>query len=141
MIVRREDNTILDVEQVYYQSRFYLSNTHSSDIDVDFFVVTVDLWSADGREEMNLVLHPSSADRFVPSHVAKLRKRSQTASAPARSSPYPPPHERPRTNHSPTQPPPGSISLSGSSSSSGPRPIEPTVRTLRTRQRCQRCQR
>lgn len=32
-----------------------------SDIDCSFFLVTVDLWSADGKQEMNLVLHPSNS--------------------------------------------------------------------------------
>ncbi|KAG6336583.1 hypothetical protein ID866_2492 [Astraeus odoratus] len=51
MIVRREDNSIINVDEV----------------DCSFFLVTVDLWSADGKREMNLVLHPSStADRYVP---------------------------------------------------------------------------
>ncbi|THH08804.1 hypothetical protein EW145_g2452 [Phellinidium pouzarii] len=59
MTVRREDNTIVDVDE----------------IDVAFFVVTVDLWSADGKQEMNLVLHPSSADRYIPTHVSKPRRR------------------------------------------------------------------
>ncbi|TDL29832.1 hypothetical protein BD410DRAFT_780327 [Rickenella mellea] len=66
MVVRRDDNSIVDVD----------------DIDVAFFVVTVDLWSADGRKEMNLVLHPSSADRYVPAHVTKPRRRVTTSSAP-----------------------------------------------------------
>ncbi|EJD01613.1 uncharacterized protein FOMMEDRAFT_142187 [Fomitiporia mediterranea MF3/22] len=59
MTVRREDNSIVDVD----------------DLDVAFFVVTVDLWSADGKQEMNLVLHPSSADRYIPTHVSKPRRR------------------------------------------------------------------
>ncbi|KAI5117385.1 hypothetical protein M0805_009074 [Coniferiporia weirii] len=59
MTVRREDNTVVDVDE----------------IDVAFFVVTVDLWSADGKQEMNLVLHPSSADRYIPTHVSKPRRR------------------------------------------------------------------
>ncbi|KIM68943.1 hypothetical protein SCLCIDRAFT_1209162 [Scleroderma citrinum Foug A] len=51
MIVRREDNSIVDVDEV----------------DCSFFLVTVDLWSADSVREMNLVMHPSSpADRCAP---------------------------------------------------------------------------
>ncbi|KAF9077023.1 velvet factor [Rhodocollybia butyracea] len=50
MIVRRDDNSLVD----------------SDDIDSSFFIVTVDLWSADGKQEMNLVLHPSSTDRYAP---------------------------------------------------------------------------
>ncbi|KAG5648841.1 hypothetical protein DXG03_000190 [Asterophora parasitica] len=59
----------------------------SSDVDCSFFLVTVDLWSADGKHEMNLVLHPSSADRYVPPHSSKSRRRGTSTSAPhARSS-------------------------------------------------------
>lgn len=90
-----------------------------SDIDYDFFVVTVDLWSADGKEEMNLVLHPSASDRYLPSHLAKPRKRpanelagvpggpnnslTLTARSSTRPSPYPVPAERnrPFSNHPP----------------------------------------
>jgi hypothetical protein len=35
----------------------------------------VDLWSEDGKQEMNLVLHPTSADRYVPAQGPKTRKR------------------------------------------------------------------
>ncbi|KAF5387883.1 hypothetical protein D9615_000626 [Tricholomella constricta] len=66
MIVRRDDNTLVDVD----------------DVDCSFFLVTVDLWSADGKHEMNLVLHPSSADRYVPSHSSKTRRRGTSTSAP-----------------------------------------------------------
>ncbi|KAG6817878.1 hypothetical protein H0H87_001710 [Tephrocybe sp. NHM501043] len=54
----------------------------TSDVDCSFFLVTVDLWSADGKEEMNLVLHPSSADRYVPPHSTKTRRRGTSSSAP-----------------------------------------------------------
>ncbi|KDR83999.1 hypothetical protein GALMADRAFT_236561 [Galerina marginata CBS 339.88] len=67
MIVRREDDSIVDVDEV----------------DCSFFLVTVDLWSADGKHEMNLVLHPSSADRYVPSHSSsKAKRRGASTSAP-----------------------------------------------------------
>ncbi|KAF8514811.1 velvet factor [Hysterangium stoloniferum] len=79
MVVRREDNSIVDVD----------------DVDVDFFVVTVDLWSADGKQEMNLIRHPSSTDRCLPVHVTKSRKRGSTVDKPPRPSPYPTPLERP----------------------------------------------
>lgn len=45
-----------------------------SEIDYTFFLATVDLWSEDGKQEMNLVLHPTSSDRSVP-FQAKARKR------------------------------------------------------------------
>ncbi|KAH6915096.1 velvet factor [Coprinopsis sp. MPI-PUGE-AT-0042] len=50
MIVRTEDQKLVDVD----------------DVDCSFFLVTVDLWSADGKQEMNLVLHPSSSDKYAP---------------------------------------------------------------------------
>ncbi|KAH9943236.1 velvet factor-domain-containing protein [Epithele typhae] len=59
MIVRREDGTFVDVDE----------------IDCSFFLVTVDLWSADGKHEMNLVLHPTSADRYVPANTPKGKRR------------------------------------------------------------------
>lgn len=58
LVVRREDDTIVDVDE----------------IDYTFFLATVDLWSEDGKQEMNLVLHPTSSDRSVP-FQAKARKR------------------------------------------------------------------
>ncbi|KAH9482528.1 Velvet complex subunit B [Psilocybe cubensis] len=68
MIVRREDDSIVDVDEV----------------DSSFFLVTVDLWSADGKHEMNLVLHPSATDRYVPSHLSsKSKRRGTNDSAPA----------------------------------------------------------
>ncbi|KAJ4479235.1 velvet factor [Lentinula aciculospora] len=68
MIVRRDDNSLVEVD----------------DIDCSFFVVAVDLWSADGTQEMNLVLHPSSADRYVPPptpNPTKSRRRGATTSS------------------------------------------------------------
>ncbi|KAI0727320.1 velvet factor [Fomitopsis betulina] len=65
MIVRTEDGGVIDVDE----------------IDTSFFLVTVDLWSADGTQEMNLVLHPTSADRYVPTSTPKPKRRSANASA------------------------------------------------------------
>ncbi|KAI0638392.1 velvet factor-domain-containing protein [Trametes polyzona] len=59
MIVQREDGSLVDVDE----------------IDCSFFLVTVDLWSADGKHEMNLVLHPTSADRYVPANTPKNKRR------------------------------------------------------------------
>ncbi|KAG6889230.1 hypothetical protein C0992_005925 [Termitomyces sp. T32_za158] len=64
MVVKNEDDTIVDVD----------------DVECSFFLVTVDLWSADGTQEMNLVLHPSSTDRFVPAHTTKTRRRGTSSS-------------------------------------------------------------
>ncbi|EGO02018.1 hypothetical protein SERLA73DRAFT_86143 [Serpula lacrymans var. lacrymans S7.3] len=81
MVVRREDNSLVDVD----------------DLDYSFFLVTVDLWSADGRKEMNLVLHPSSAERYVPTtHAAKPRRRG---TGPAVSTPRNG-HQSPTSSHS-----------------------------------------
>lgn len=66
-----------------------------SDIDISFFIVTVDLWSEDAKQEMNLVLHPSSQDRVVNSYSSnsnnKTRRRggSVAASRSRASSPGP----------------------------------------------------
>ncbi|EPS95998.1 hypothetical protein FOMPIDRAFT_1032620 [Fomitopsis schrenkii] len=65
MIVRKEDGSVIDVDE----------------IDTSFFLVTVDLWSADGKQEMNLVLHPTSADRYVPTSTPKPKRRSTNSSA------------------------------------------------------------
>ncbi|KAL5507818.1 hypothetical protein ACEPAH_5436 [Sanghuangporus vaninii] len=121
MTVRREDNNIVDVD----------------DIDVAFFVVTVDLWSADGKQEMNLVLHPSSADRYIPTHVSKPRRRGNGPgtgpSAPDQSSQpslqaLPPPaaayaHAQYQSAYPgyPAQPPPGMFD----SSAAPPYPAHP----------------
>lgn len=66
-----------------------------SEVDCSFFLVTVDLWSADGSKEMNLVLHPTSSDRYVPSHASKKRRATTSSTAPPTShqsdqSPVPP---------------------------------------------------
>jgi len=59
-----------------------------SDMDCSFFLVTVDLWSADGKHETNLVLHPSSADRYIPPHSStKSRRRGTSSSAPQSRAP------------------------------------------------------
>jgi len=55
----------------------------SSDVDISFFLVTVDLWSADGKQEMNLVLHPSTSERPTPPNLLgskALRRRNTSAS-------------------------------------------------------------
>ncbi|KAG8996627.1 hypothetical protein FRB90_012685 [Tulasnella sp. 427] len=57
MITRDEHGTILDPD----------------DIEIDFFLVTCDLWSADGRVEVNLVRNPASA--------AASRRRKEHSSA------------------------------------------------------------
>ncbi|KAI6130308.1 velvet factor-domain-containing protein [Pisolithus croceorrhizus] len=82
MIVRREDNSIVDVDEV----------------DCSFFLVTVDLWSADGSREMNLVLHPSStSDRYVP--VGANKSKQHRGSNPSMSSPRSD-HPSPSSSHS-----------------------------------------
>jgi hypothetical protein len=43
------------------------------DVDVTFFIVTVDLWSLDGHDEQNLVLNTFSGDR--PPQAPRRRRR------------------------------------------------------------------
>ncbi|KAG6378613.1 velvet factor [Boletus reticuloceps] len=94
MVVRREDNSIVDVDE----------------LDFSFFLVTVDLWSADGTREMNLVLHPSSStDRYL-STVATKPKKSRTtvptAASPRSDHPSPPSsHSTPNSAPEPPRPP------------------------------------
>ena len=79
MIVRREDESIVDVECAYIHFfRTLLTDPDRSEVDCSFFLVTVDLWSSDGMHEMNLVLHPSSADRYVPAQSSSKSKRRGT---------------------------------------------------------------
>ncbi|KDQ64408.1 hypothetical protein JAAARDRAFT_225099 [Jaapia argillacea MUCL 33604] len=59
----------------------------ADEIDYTFFVVTVDLWSSDGKQEMNLVLHPSSSDRYAPAQTAKPRRRAQGSHRSGQQSP------------------------------------------------------
>lgn len=67
MVVRSEDDSIVDVD----------------DLDCSFFLVTVDLWSADGQHEMNLVLHPSSTERHATHSSSKAKKRGNSTSTTA----------------------------------------------------------
>ena len=84
MIEHNENSQLVDIKFVVIFFSFTLNSwNHRSDIDVAFFVVTVDLWSSDGKEEMNLVLHPSSADRYIPTNVAKPRRRPTMPSTPS----------------------------------------------------------
>ncbi|TRM68219.1 velvet factor [Schizophyllum amplum] len=77
MVVRRDDNTLVDVD----------------DLDCSFFLVTVDLWSEDGRQEMNLVLHPNAAAERSQPAPSKPRRRnpstSNQSSPPAPPAPFP----------------------------------------------------
>ncbi|KAK0491322.1 velvet factor, partial [Armillaria novae-zelandiae] len=75
MVVKREDDSTVDVDEV----------------DCSFFLVTVDLWSEDGKQEMNLVLHPSLAERYVqqtsgPCNNNKRRRISKTEQPPRSTS-------------------------------------------------------
>ncbi|KAG8218532.1 velvet factor [Butyriboletus roseoflavus] len=89
MVVHREDNSIVDVDE----------------LDCSFFLVTVDLWSADGKREMNLVLHPSSStDRYVSTIPAKPKKHRTTIS-PRSDHPSPPSsHSTPNSAPDPPRP-------------------------------------
>ncbi|KAF9238759.1 velvet factor [Melanogaster broomeanus] len=94
MVVRRDDTSLVDVDE----------------LDCSFFLVTVDLWSADGRREMNLVLHPSSsADRYIPTTIAKPKRHrgaNQSASSPHSDHPSPPSsHSTPNSATESSRPP------------------------------------
>ena len=52
-----------------------------SEVDCSFFLVTVDLWSADGKHEMNLVLHPTSSDRYIPATAPKVKRKATNPSS------------------------------------------------------------
>ncbi|KAK0206842.1 velvet factor [Desarmillaria ectypa] len=79
MVVKREDDSTVDVD----------------DVDYSFFLVTVDLWSGDGKQEINLVLHPSLAERYVQqwqtskSCSDKRRRASKKGQLPRLTSPNP----------------------------------------------------
>ena len=123
MVVRREDNSIVDVEYVPRPLPSSSPPTLCSELDCSFFLVTVDLWSADGKREMNLVLHPSSStDRYVSTMAAKPKKPRAavpTAASPRSDHPSPPSsHSTP--NSAPEQHRPPLDSQVGASSS--PRP-------------------
>lgn len=66
---------------------FIRCNGYRSEVDCSFFLVTVDLWSADGTKEMNLVLHPTSADRYTPANAPKSKRRATTSSTAPPSQP------------------------------------------------------
>ncbi|KAF9226703.1 hypothetical protein BS17DRAFT_696854 [Gyrodon lividus] len=94
MVVRRDDNSLVDIDE----------------LDCSFFLVTVDLWSADGKREMNLVLHPSSsADRYIPTSTAKpKRPRGTNPTAPSPRSDHPSPpssHSTPNSAAEQSRPP------------------------------------
>ncbi|KAJ7284072.1 velvet factor [Mycena rebaudengoi] len=82
MVVKRDDNSLVDVD----------------DVDCSFFLVTVDLWSEDGKHERNLVLHPSAGDRYVPIQSTKQRRRGGSSTVPPRSG-----HQTPRSTPTPSQ--------------------------------------
>ncbi|KAF7775707.1 hypothetical protein Agabi119p4_4100 [Agaricus bisporus var. burnettii] len=92
MVVRHQDDSVVDVDE----------------IDWSFFLVTVDLWSADAKQEMNLVLHPSSTDRYMPAPSSKNRRRGtsthqpsnpQTPVQPSHAPSYRPPEQALPTYH------------------------------------------
>ncbi|KAF7332315.1 Velvet domain-containing protein [Mycena kentingensis (nom. inval.)] len=111
MVVKREDHSIVDVD----------------DVDVSFFLVTVDLWSEDGKLERNLVLHPSSGERYVPVQTVKPRRRG--ASSNPAGPPPPSGHQTPipRSTPTPSQFRPNEASPATFSSSQGyyPSPTSP----------------
>ncbi|KAI0268133.1 velvet factor-domain-containing protein [Gloeopeniophorella convolvens] len=63
LVIKNQDQTLVD----------------DDDIDCSFFVVTADLWSSDGKLERNLVLHPTSSDRYSAAHAPKKRRPTYPA--------------------------------------------------------------
>ncbi|EAU84336.1 hypothetical protein CC1G_01332 [Coprinopsis cinerea okayama7 len=100
MIVRTEDQKLVDVD----------------DVDCSFFLVTVDLWSADGKQEMNLVLHPSSTDKYAPPNPPTKPSASTTRRRTISSSSRPPGHQ---ASNSSTPAPPRPDEQPPSSNGSG----------------------
>ncbi|KAI0068580.1 hypothetical protein BV25DRAFT_1866564 [Artomyces pyxidatus] len=58
LVIRNDDNSLVNEDE----------------IDCSFFLATADLWSADGTAERNLVLHPTSSDRYITTHAPKKRR-------------------------------------------------------------------
>jgi len=77
---RRRHYSGCRVRLPFYFPLFRPLTLELSEIDYTFFLATVDLWSEDGRQEMNLVLHPTSSDRSVP-FQSKARKRLNSIKA------------------------------------------------------------
>lgn len=77
----------------------------TSEIDWSFFLVTVDLWSADAKQEMNLVLHPSSTDRYMPAPSSKNRRRGTSTNQPSN------PQTPVQPSHAPSYRPPEQVYL------------------------------
>ncbi|SJL02312.1 uncharacterized protein ARMOST_05638 [Armillaria ostoyae] len=101
MVVKREDDSVVDVD----------------DVDCSFFLVTVDLWSGDGKQEMNLVLHPSSSERYVqqtPKSSSNTRRRaSKSGQAPNPTrTPTPTPTPTSPEQPYPPYPPPADLTYS-----------------------------
>ncbi|QRV73007.1 velvet factor [Ceratobasidium sp. AG-Ba] len=90
MVVQRQDDSIVDADE----------------IDIAFFLVTVDLWSDSGTEEMNLVLHPSSGGHATSSYSSRRIKRPPTTSynIPPPATAYD--SQQPSTSAAPTAYPP-----------------------------------
>lgn len=62
MIVSNEDGSVVDEKYVSTRIKACIFMNTTREVDCSFFLCTVDLWSGDGKQEMNLVLHPSSSD-------------------------------------------------------------------------------
>jgi hypothetical protein len=58
LVIKNEDQTFVN----------------DDDIDCSFFVVAADLWSPDAKFDRNLVLHPTSSDRYSSAHAPKKRR-------------------------------------------------------------------
>ncbi len=106
MVVKREDDSIVDVECVPLFCTEYRGLPPLSDVGLgSFFLVTVDLWSGDGKQEMNLVLHPSSSERYVqqtPKSSNNTRRRTSKSGQAPNPTRTPTPTRRRHPPSSPT---------------------------------------
>jgi hypothetical protein len=75
-----EDNNVIPEEYESYTYIFVALIASSRDVDVTFFVASVDLWSADGTQEQNLVLNNLGGER--PQTYVPRRSRKSTMSQP-----------------------------------------------------------
>ncbi|KAF8351662.1 hypothetical protein F5887DRAFT_217818 [Amanita rubescens] len=73
LVVRRDDNTIVDSEYTSFNPRSYSRLILYRELDYSFFLVTVDLWSEDGKREVNLVLHPILRRAFCPNKYIQIK--------------------------------------------------------------------
>lgn len=64
--------------------------SYCSDLDVSFYVVLCDVWTADASSKVNLVIHPSEAPMLTPGNSSAAAAAMSSAAAAAASSHSPP---------------------------------------------------